>query len=247
LDEQYVSFEEALQELGIGEGELRAMITRGQLRVFGRPGEEKFRRSAIQNLKKAGETQPTIILPDAGEDSAEEPLPFISDEEPMPPAEDDTQEEQPLAFAQDDTQQELPPFSEQDDATDAIMPTVELSAEDAGEQSFDEEHTDVATQEVSLADDDYLILEDDREAAPTGGRPRRGYSPAGADDEFEEQPQPAAYIEEETPQPVQTVLLGLLSIVLLISAVVFVGAATGNLSAGLVETLQNLGDKLGLI
>jgi len=234
LDEQYVSFEEALQELGISEGELRAMITRGQIRVFGRPGEEKFRRSAIQNLKKAGETQPTIILP-GDDDAAEEPLPFISDEEPMP-------------FAQDDTQQELPPFSEQDDATDAIMPTVELSAEDAGEQSFDEEHTDVATQEVSLADDDYLILEDDREAAaPTGGRSRRGYSADRSSDEFGEQPEPEAYIEEETPQPVQTVLLGLLSIVLLVSAIVFIGAATGSISESLVKTLQSLGDKLGLI
>ena len=223
------------------------MITRGQIRVFGRPGEEKFRRSAIQNLKKAGETQPTIILP-GDDDAAEEPLPFISDEEPMPFADDDIQEEQPLAFAEDDTQQDLSPFSEQDDATDAIMPTVELSAEDAGEQSSDEEHTDVATQEVSLADDDYLILEDDREsAAPTGGRSRRGYSSAGSSDEFEAQPEPAAYIEEETPQPVQTALLGLLSIVLLVSAIVFVGAATGNISQGLVETLKSLGDKLGLI
>lgn len=224
MDEEYIGLEEVLQELGISESELRAMITRGQIRAFGKTGEEKFRRNAVEGLKKAAESQPTVLPED---DFAIEEEPLVLDE-PEPLAVD---EPEPL-FVEDDSPTEMPALADDDDfeASDTVMPTIELAADE--EPAFvDEEHTEVATQEVSLADEDYLILEEDKAPTSAMGEPA-GYQPQ-EDEEDEEVPEPAAYQEEVTPTPWATALLGLLTLLMLVSLVVYTGAATGKMPAGL--------------
>ena len=230
MDQEYVSFNDALKELGIGENELRAMITRGQLRVFGKGGREMFRRSAIENLKKAGQTQPTIILPN----QQEEPLPVVEDESPLGFGDGPA----PLAL-DDDVPTEVPALTDEDDnavTAETVMPTIELAPQGAG----DEEHTDVATQEVSLADHDYLILEGDK-------------SPAGAAQQPEAVAQAAEPVEEEVVYEeaaegsgAMTALLGLLCIFMLLSTFIFFGATRNGLSDGLKENILSFAKSVGL-
>ena len=48
-----LSFEEALSELQMATGELRALIDQGELRAFNRDGELRFRRTDVLDLKKS--------------------------------------------------------------------------------------------------------------------------------------------------------------------------------------------------
>lgn len=48
-----LSFEEALYELQMATGELRALIEQGELRAFNRDGELRFRRTDVLDLKKS--------------------------------------------------------------------------------------------------------------------------------------------------------------------------------------------------
>jgi len=230
VDEEYISLEEALQELGISEGELRAMITRGQIRAFGKAGEERFRRSAIESLKRASEPQATI-LPD--EDVSPEEPPLILDDEEAPLAVD---EPEPL-LVEDESPTEMPALIDEDEGetSDTVMPTIELTPDEPA--LADEEHTEVATQEVSLADEDYLILEEDK--APTSAMGEPGFQAQEEEEPEEEAPEPEAYKEEVTPTPWATALLGLLTVLMLVSLIVFAGAAQGKVPAGVRDWVNN--------
>jgi len=219
LNEEYITFQKALQELGVTESQLRAMITRGQLRVFTRGGAETFRRSAITALKKASQTQPTVILP-----KKDEPLPLVGDGEPLAII-DDAKEESPLLA---------------DEGSETAMPTIELPA-DATKAPIDEEHTDVATQEVSLADEEYLILEEDK--APTSAMDQQATAPVGSPPEQEAIAQEVVYEEEAPNHPLQTFLLGVLVAAMLFGMIVVVGAAHGNIPRGIVEFFVKFAEK----
>ena len=253
MDEEYISLDEALRELGIGEAELRAMITRGQLRVFGQEGEERFRRSAIEDLKNAANAGQTIVP--GSEELDAEPLPILGDEdEPLPFLDDE-----PLAsdsgpetlFAEDESPTEVPLLGDDDEAgiSDTVLPTIEFSPDDAETAGVDDEHTDVATQEVSLTEEDYLILEEDK--APTSALEQpEEFAPAEpvAEAELIEEEPPAAY-EEPEPEPhgLQTAVLAVLTIFMLVSAIVFTGAATGHMSEDVRQTVMELGAGIGLV
>jgi len=245
VDAEYISLDEALKELGISEADLRAMITRGQLNVSGEGGEERFSRSDIESLKRATEGQRTIVPED-------EPLPIIGDEEPLPLVEEEPTEPgvepEPL-FAEDDSPTEMPLLADEDDVsapTDTVMPTIEFSPDEAIPVA-DEEHTDVATQEVSLADEDYLILEEDK--APTSAMDQPGeFAPEeGAEEEPEAEGEPVIYEEAVTPHGAQTFLLAALSLLMLVSMAAFVGATIGNMSEGVRTWLINTGNTVGLV
>ena len=248
MDEEYISLDEALRELGIGEAELRAMITRGQLRVFGQEGEERFRRSAIEDLKNAANAGQTIVpgsepLPILGDE--DEPLPFLDDE----PAASGSGPE--TLFAEDESPTEVPLLADDDEAgiSDTVLPTIEFSPDDAETAGVDDEHTDVATQEVSLTEEDYLILEEDK--APTSALEQpEEFAPAEpvAEAELIEEEAPAAY-EEPEPEPhgLQTALLAVLTIFMLVSAIVFTGAATDHMSEDVRQTVMELGAGIGLV
>lgn len=232
MDEEYISFNEALKELGISENELRAMVTRGQLRVIGRGGREMFRRSAIENLKRATKTQPTIILPS----NEDEPAAVVSDDEPLGFGD----EPSPLDI-DDQAPTEIPALLDEDDnsvTAETVMPTIELTPQ---ERSGDEEHTDVATQEVSLADHDYLILEGERSGAGVAEAPEAVLAEAEGDEDEE-----VVFQEDTRGSGAMTALLGVLCVGMLLATFVFVGAVQGQLSDGLIDNILKFAKTVGL-
>jgi len=56
---------EAMQILGINEGDLQTLVARGDLRAFRSAGTMKFRRDDVSSLKQEKATEPTIIIPAA--------------------------------------------------------------------------------------------------------------------------------------------------------------------------------------
>ena len=216
-----MSFGDALKELGISENELRAMITRGQLRPMVRGGREMFRRSAIDNLKRASKAQPTVILPADMEKADDEPLPIVSDE-PLVLGD----EPSPLDF-DDQSPTEVPALADEDESSvtaETVMPTIELTPQDRQAAGGDEEHTDVSTQEVSLSDnEEYLILEDGPKAAAAAPQQPASFAPSGEVEEEEEE-------EDAETEPVPSsmvALLAILTVALMGSMFMFVGAAKG--------------------
>ncbi|HUW34091.1 MAG TPA: hypothetical protein VM223_20990 [Planctomycetota bacterium] len=223
MDEEYISFNQALRELGISEADFRAMITRGQIRPIVRGGRELFRRVAIDNLKKSSKPQPTEILHPTDEP---EPLPLMNDDEPLGLA---GEEPAPLKF-EDEPATELPPIIDDDESSvtaETVMPTIELTPEQrqpaGGMPPPDDEHTEVATQEVSLSDnEDYLILEDGPKAASAAAP-----EPVAAPQMYAEPEEQEDEIEYEPASPIMFGLMGILTVLMLLSLFVFVGAATG--------------------
>jgi len=240
-----MSLDAALRELGISEAELRAMITRGQLSVFGEAGEEQFSRGEIESLKQAGQPQPTLVPEE------EEPLPIIGEEEPLALVDEEPaagEEPEPL-LVEDDSPTEMPILAEEGDEispTDTVMPTIEFSP-DENIPGADEEHTDVATQEVSLADEDYLILEDDKAPTSAMDQAEEFTAPQAAEEEPQAPEEPVVYEEAVTPHGAQTFLLALLTIFMLVSMVVFVGATREYLSTGVRTWLIKTGNTVGLV
>ena len=247
MDAEYISLDEAVKELGISMADLRAMIIRGQLNVFEEGGEKRVSRSDIEDLKRATEGQLTIVPEDE-----DEPLPIIGDEEPLPLVDEEPAEpavEPQQLFAEDDSPTEMPLLADEDDVsapTDTVMPTIEFSPDEAIPVA-DEEHTDVATQEVSLADEDYLILEEDKAPTSAMDQPDEFAPEEGAEEEPEAEGEPVIYEEAVTPHGAQTFLLAALSLLMLVSMAAFVGATLGNMSEGVRTWLINTGNTVGLV
>ena len=63
MAEELINAREAMDLLGIAEGELQNMVARGDLRAFRAAGTMKFRRDDVLSMKSEKETQPTIIIP----------------------------------------------------------------------------------------------------------------------------------------------------------------------------------------
>jgi len=61
-DAEYLSFEQALNELQMQEAELRALVAQGKLRAFRDENTLKFRRADVSALRKERETEATMVL-----------------------------------------------------------------------------------------------------------------------------------------------------------------------------------------
>lgn len=64
---ELIDAREAMDALGIGESELQNLVARGDLRAFRSAGTMKFRRDDVVGLKSEKGTEPTIIIPAAGQ------------------------------------------------------------------------------------------------------------------------------------------------------------------------------------
>jgi hypothetical protein len=60
---EYLGMDDVMRELGIGEQELRRMVSEGELRAFRSENKMKFRKSDIENLRTGRMSEPTVILP----------------------------------------------------------------------------------------------------------------------------------------------------------------------------------------
>lgn len=121
---------EAMQILGINEGDLQTLVARGDLRAFRSAGTMKFRRDDVSSLKQEKATEPTIIIPAASsrKQGASGILPTVGGGQTKPgsriiPAVAPV--EQPAASSQ---------------TSDIVLDDIELSPMDAG-----------ATQQVTIA------------------------------------------------------------------------------------------------
>jgi hypothetical protein len=77
-DEQYLSYEQVLQELQINRSRLNQLIREGRLREHVIEGETKFRRVEADEVRKTLEKRPTVV-----EKEGEEPATDLLDEEPV--------------------------------------------------------------------------------------------------------------------------------------------------------------------
>lgn len=64
---ELIDAREAMDLLGIGENDLQTFVARGDLRAFRSAGTMKFRRDDVLSLKSEKGTEPTIIIPAAGQ------------------------------------------------------------------------------------------------------------------------------------------------------------------------------------
>jgi len=64
-DSELLDAREAMNVLGINEGDLQTLVARGDLRAFRAGGTMKFRRDDVSALKTEKGTEPTIIIPAA--------------------------------------------------------------------------------------------------------------------------------------------------------------------------------------
>ena len=62
MPDDYLSFDDALNELQMQEAELRALVSQGKLRAFRDENTLKFRRSDVEDLRKQRETEATMVL-----------------------------------------------------------------------------------------------------------------------------------------------------------------------------------------
>jgi hypothetical protein len=62
---EFFTFKEVLQELQIDQNELQRLITQGEIRAYRDASGLKFKDEDVARLKKARETEPTVILTDS--------------------------------------------------------------------------------------------------------------------------------------------------------------------------------------
>ncbi|KPK65500.1 MAG: hypothetical protein AMK73_02760 [Planctomycetes bacterium SM23_32] len=115
-DEEYLSYEQVLQELKINRSQLNQLIREGRLREHLVEGETKFRQVEAQEVRKSLEKRPTVV---EAEEAAEEPTTDILDEgEPPTSREPETEvlEGQPTGEPETDLLEEelATPIGERD-------------------------------------------------------------------------------------------------------------------------------------
>ncbi len=237
---EYISLQEVLEKLQISENKLRELIAEGKLRSFRDPGGEKFLTEQVQALVKEVISEPTVVLPGAGEE---------------PPALQIEEE----AVEHEEPQTVIPTielsFDDQDaPGSETMIPTIELSPDAAVETAateqmgFEDEATDVATEEVALADEDYVILED--QPGQVGGIDFSDTETDLSDETDTEGAAAAAAIEfEEEPaaHTAFTVLLSLAVVRLLAGIYVFYAAVREyNMQEDIYRGFLNFGDWFGM-
>ena len=207
---EYMTLEDVLAELQISESKLRELIAAGKIRAFRDQGGEKFRSTDVMALAADEAPEPTVVLPSEPEpEEAEALVPTIE-----------------LSFEDDAS-----PTSE------TVIPTIELPTDDETDTDLGDEATDAATEEVALADDEYVILDEDKPGegggldfpdteTDTSDELATDISGAAASLEFEEEP---------AQHTLFTVLLGFGAVILLATAYVFIAAIRGDMHDGVKD------------
>ncbi|MBI4230746.1 MAG: hypothetical protein HY608_07910 [Planctomycetes bacterium] len=146
MAEPFVNFEGACKDLGVGEEQMKDLISRGDLRAFSDAGTFKFRRTDLDAYKKkhpaseeAGGEEPLVILPemedaesleavamDAAEIAEEEPTMGGPSEETMPLL----QKSDPMLLEESAVVEATPPSDGEADLTDTLTDAQEISLED---------------------------------------------------------------------------------------------------------------------
>ncbi len=194
---EFMSFEEVLKELQIDEGELKKLISRGELRGFREGKSMKFKKEDVLNLKKGREAEPTVILTDSDQEMgiAESSDELILDEstsdtvlnigEIMSPA----KQEEEIVFS--DSTEEFS-ISPHDSDPEAAIPTVEVPS--VGEDLGISGETESDAQLVASKSAPELSPGVTTEARAVGGR---GFKPPSSEDLEVATAAPAAMPEEE--------------------------------------------------
>jgi len=206
---EYFSFEKVLKELQMDEGELKRLVSEGQIRAFRDEDKMKFRADDIVGLKKGRQTEPTIILPPSEEgDKGSDDIMLVDDDtdETLLDLEDLGGDE---LGESDETS--IPSLDMDEDDSSADTLTEELVFDDDLGLDDGSETDEIATQETFIDDDEEvgmttepLDLEDedeDEEKPKTVIATRRGAStvraprgsgrvsgPAGTDEDDEISP-----------------------------------------------------------
>jgi len=139
---EYYSFDRVLSELAMGEGELKRLVSEGEIRAFRDEDKMKFKKSDIEGLKKGRMTEPTIILPSGGGDDESE-------------LDDESSE---VLLVEDDTSETLLDIDELDDddfesGSSTSVPTVDFSVDS------DETGSETLTEELIFDDDSSSAFE----------------------------------------------------------------------------------------
>lgn len=74
MSDDFVSYKDAMGQLGLGEDELNELVARGELRAFRDGDEVRFKHDDIASIRKSRETEPTIVLSDTQADDLSSPL-----------------------------------------------------------------------------------------------------------------------------------------------------------------------------
>jgi hypothetical protein len=224
---EYLSFEEALEELQVDEEELKKMVSDEEIRAFRDGGKLKFKVDEVLRVKEKREEQPTIILP-TEEATA---LPDEKDSAESPTVvEIETPEEMPTAI--DETPSETL-ATEEAPAGEELVPTMQMGALGADDIGLKEEEEEIIspldeTAGIGLADEPATVTEEvDAEPATAIGDEDFGIGiadeeevPVGApaeDMEFEEEELPmAAAVPVEPYVPVHPAYVALLIVGILV-------------------------------
>jgi len=237
---EYTSLQEVLEKLQISENKVRELIAEGKLRSFRDPSGEKFLTEQVQALQKEVISEPTVVLPGPGE---EPPALDIEDKAA------DAGESQTVIPTI-----ELSLDEQEASSSETMIPTIELSPDAAIEtpateqMGLEDEATDVATEEVALADEDYVILED--QPGQAGGIDFSDTETDLSDETDTEGAAAAAAIEfEEEPaaHTAFTVLLSLSAVLLLAGIYVFYAAVREyNMQEDIYRFFLDLGNTFGM-
>jgi excisionase family DNA binding protein len=243
----YLTMEEVLSQLGITESKLRELVASGKLRSFRDQGSEKFRRPDVMKLKGAVQGQPTVVLP---------PKPETGKPKEPPAIKLEGEEEQQTAIPTI----ELSFDEEHAASSETMIPTIELSPEERAKEEtvvptealadVGDEATDVATEEVALSDDDYVILEDRPAAAGAGVDVSDTDTDTSEDLATDTEPvageRALEFEEEPTAHTAFTVVLGITTALMLAATYVFLSGVRPPMQQGLFNFFRDLGAKFGM-
>jgi len=223
---EYLSFEEALEELQVDEEELKKMVSDEEIRAFRDSGKLKFKVDEVLRVKERREEQPTIILPT---------------EEPSGLPDEGEQAESPTVV-EIETPQEMPTAVEEATDTlltsdtglgDELVPTMQMDALD-GDIGLKEEEEEIIspldeTAGIGIADEPATVTEEvDAEPATAIGDEDFGIAIAAEDEvpvgapaedevEFEEEDYPlAGAVAAEPYVPVHPAYVALLIVGILV-------------------------------
>lgn len=162
MSDDFMSYQDALQELQISDDELNDLVASGELRGFRDGDDIQFKRDDVSSLKKSRETEPTIILSETQADALSS-----VDEDPI-----DLD-----SLSTDETVLNIEGLL--DDETEGTTPIPgdslledEISIGSVGEETvLDTEELDL-DDDFDLGDDDTMLADDDDTLIAGGGARR---------------------------------------------------------------------------
>ncbi len=202
---EYFSFEKVLKELQLGEEELKRMVSEGQIRAFRDEDKMKFRKDDIDAMRKGRQTDPTIILPGTGVESAEREeialveddtsetlldLDEISAEEDKPAPAKTPSGKAPAAAAKTPSGKSRAPVESPADTLDQ-----ELVLDEEPELKLEDEEDKVGTQPIEAAAQETFV---DEEEVGMSTEPLEIVEEAPPEEADEEKPKTVVASKRET-------------------------------------------------